>query len=351
MPNHTLEEVALGVLQQRGMQPTPQNLNAIKAALENNPELLDNVQGSFRQQQRPGEQDRTESTNPIAFRDQFDTALEAAVNGGGALTDAQAAEQAGVSPPPVDINAGNQAAPPIGDVTQGVVVPPIQAAPPIPEPSSSLADIIGEGRELPPTFDAAAQDSASREFSGGDDRNGLLEAIIAAVAGAGAFGIGNKLLNNDADTPQRPAVGPADAVDQVPTPEKVKNITPAAPVARSTTRARPGSKGKKKSVAERVSDDVDAVDASEARRRVPSAAKTNNRRQTFKPKEFAGRQGVEFEVNGEKIITTGDGKFATSNAKDGADLFDIREPGLLERIQAFLKGNAKEFQAALRAIR
>jgi len=139
MPTQQLEALALSVLQQRGMPPTAANLQAVKNALEANPELLNNVQGSFRQQQRPGEADRTESVNPIVFRDAFDQALENAIGVEPATSGAGGAQAA----PPVDINAGNQPAPPITPVTTEGIQQIVSALPP--ETQNAVRDAIEGG--------------------------------------------------------------------------------------------------------------------------------------------------------------------------------------------------------------
>lgn len=163
MAEHGLAELAMRVLAQRGAPPTPANLQAIKNALEANPQLLDNVQGLLRQQAQTQTREGDVSTPaPVVFRDQFDEALERAVNGGQPPQPEAGQTSQAAQGSPAEVT---HAAPPIVPVDKLALEETSPQAPTAaPVDIQGAAALPGQVGQLPSDFDAVAQDAAEREF-------------------------------------------------------------------------------------------------------------------------------------------------------------------------------------------
>lgn len=335
MPNHTLEEIAINILQQRGAQPTPANVQAIKNALEQNPELLDNVQGSFRMQQQPREGDRQDSTNPIVFRDQFDTALDTAVNGGVAQATPGAVGPQGAPPaPPVDINVGNQAAPPI----EGVEV-------------QQLEQIVAA---LPPEI-----------------QNGILDAITGGSTGGGGGGGPLPAPGDEgSDFPFIPVVGPAGKGTDIAVREgaglpavgpRGRGVTGPGQIEGGVNPAQiEGPRTQLEAPRGAIEGPLTQIEGPQAQRALPPPSITDDvsaavdtadaKGAKIKSTTLGGQPAATFRVGKDQIVTTDGERFAVKS-NTGADLVEVRSESLLERIRAFIQANAQEFRAVLRVLR
>jgi len=317
MPSHTLEAAAINVLQQRGVQPTPANVQAIKNALEQNPELLDNVQGSFRQQQRPGEADRTESTNPIVFRDQFDTALETAVSG----DEGQISSTGGATFPA-------QAITPVVSEAIGQIAASLP-----PEEQNKIVDAItGGSGEVSGGLSSSGSGSEQSQAEGEGDGFPFFVAPGAKGAQQGAEvavreGAGLPTVNPRGGGRTGPGQIAAGAA-----PLQLEGPQRALAAPDNPARERPSPR---RTVTEEVGAGVDAADAKGAK---------------IKQTTFEGRPAATFRVGKDQIVTPDGERFAVKS-QTGTDLVDVREPGLLERIRTFLQANAQELRAVLRAVR
>ncbi len=326
MPSHTLEAMAMSVLEQRGMPPTPQNIQAIKNALEDNPDLLDNVRGMLQHNSGPDGEARFNETrpSPMVFRDQFDDALDTAVDDVGTST---IASSGGATFP----------APPV----EGVEV-------------KQLLDIV---TQLPPEVQNDIMDAiqgGSGEVSGGvgvpppqgDEEGGPIPIPLAVPGKKGTDvairrGVGLPATQGGAGAAQGALPSPQGALPppprQLPPPQGALPPPQAAlPAPDNPLLAAPTPRP---SVADEVGASVVADDAVEVER----GAK-------IKQTTFEGRPAATFRIGKDQIVTP-DGKRFAVKSNTGADLVDVRSESLLERIMTFLKANAQELRTVLRSVR
>jgi len=377
-----LEELAMRVLSQRGAPPTPANLQAIKNALEANPQLLDNVQGLLRQQEQTQTREGDVSTPaPVVFRDQFDEALARAVNNGQPIATPEAA--------PVAAGSTTQPAPSIVPVDQLALAETSTAAPnPPPVAPEGLASLPGQVGPLPGDFDAAAQDAATREIgipplipvplaaprqpgtdvvpsSSATPRpgaqgalpgpQGALPAPLQALSGPPrAVAAPLKQLTGPG-TPQAPVedVRIAFPESKVVSSEDILNAHAEAigrgdiPAGRNTTDWRQAAadlenagllaleednpvratRTRKPKVEEDIGRTIDAQDG-------PIRSTTNR-----------GQEAIEFDLGQQRIQMTADGSVVATTPS--GELAQVREPGLLQTIKEFLVKNKHIFARLL----
>lgn len=346
MPTHTLDEIARNVLLQRGAPGTAANLQAIKNALENNPSLLDQVQGRFRQV-RPGEAlDQGVTQTPIVFRDAFDDALERAVAGGDVVSPVQTATSAPAGTPappiiPVEQQELPSPAPPVVPVQQqaldqGAAAPEAASdggffdyimslfddtgIPPIPLPlpartpprSAAGAQVAREARTNVQATPQQGRATAPQAAAAPPRAPGPARAVAGTTQRARAT-----TVQEAQPSGQRPPV-----VGE-PSPERTAQRAARGP------QQKPRVRGRSRSVAEDVSAVVDEQDAA-------SRPVTHEQTESGRTRARVQMDGREYIVHDNGVIEYPEGQMF------------VRQPALIERIRAFLKAHGSKLADAVR---